>query len=138
MMSPQSPLPGRRATMQTIKRWIAGAAACALAVTTLTGCPKPVARPKAATRYPVQPPPANMPASLKGSIHELTIAQNTGDFPVNSYGLVTGLRGTGDSTAPAIVREWMIKEMQRHGVSSPSLGYGKLSPEQMLADPSVA
>jgi Flagellar P-ring protein len=138
MISPQPSLPGRRATMQTIKRWIVAAAACAFGMTTLTGCPKPVDPPKAAIRYPVHPPPANMPAFLKGTIHELTIEQNTGDFPVNSYGLVTGLRGTGDSTAPAIVRDWMIKEMQRHGVSSAALGYGKLSPEQMLSDPSVA
>src|SRR5215471_17245778 len=129
MRSPQPPQSGRRATMQTIKRWVAVTAACAIGITMLTGCPKPVDPPKAAIRYKPIPADPHMPEFLKGSIYELTVAQNAGDFPVNSYGLVTGLRGTGDSTAPAVVREWMIKEMQRHGVSSASLGYAKLSPE---------
>ena len=47
---------------------------------------------------------------------------------------MTGLHRTGDSTAPTVVREWMVKEMYRHGLGSATLGTQALQPEQMLAD----
>ncbi len=101
---------------------------------------------KTAAVTPATPPPkyhvlaadSKMPAYLKGTIKDLVVVNNTGDFPVTSYGLVSGLRGSGDSTAPTIVRDWMVKEMSRHGLGRESFGYGHVSPEQMLSDPRVA
>src|SRR6202011_5661812 len=102
------------------------------------GCAKTVAPEAPKERYHVIPPDAAMPVYLKGTIKDLTVSSNTNGFPVSSFGLVTGLRNTGDSTAPGVVREWMIKEMSRHKIGSPSAGFENISPDAMLADPHVA
>jgi hypothetical protein len=103
----------------------------------LAGC-KPVQPPPPQETYPPRPVPAGTPKFLEPTLYYLVEASNTGHFPVTSYGLVTGLRGTGDTTAPSIVREWMRKEMARHGIGSAQLGSETITPDQMLADPHVA
>ena len=59
-----------------------------------------------------------------------------GPLAVSSYGLVVNLRYSGDSnTAPTAVREWMIKEMYRHGMGGHRIpGYHDMTPERALAD----
>src|SRR5260221_4489802 len=122
----------------TLVRSLGIAALCAGGMAALTGCPKAVAPAKIEPRYVTLGPDTKMPAYLKGTIKELTIVQNTGTFPVSSWGLVTELRRTGDTTAPTVVREWMIKEMQRHGFGMASKGYANVTTEQMLNDQTVA
>ena len=81
----------------------------------------------------------NVPAFMKGTIWELT--DRTNDEPYNSatYGLVGRLRDTGDATASLPVRQWMIKEMARHGYGDKLLpGYRNLGADQVLRDPSYA
>ena len=91
-------------------------------------------------REKIQPLPSDptVPVYLRGTIRDLTQTENTSPYPVTSYGLVTGLRGTGDSTAPNVVRQWMLKEMSRHRLGSASSEYRDISREKMLDDPSVA
>jgi flagellar P-ring protein precursor FlgI len=114
-------------------------AALGLGLLAVGGCKLPTEKPAPPNqKYQVHPPDASLPAYLHGTVKDLTIVGNTGDFPVSSYGLITGLRGTGDSTAPTIVREWMTKEMVRHGLGRESMGYSNISPETMLADPRVS
>lgn len=120
-----------------VRRW-AVSAACLAGLTALTGCPKPVAPEKPKDRYHAIPFDPAMPVFLKGTIKDLTVSANTNPFPVSSYGLVTGLRNTGDSTSSATVRDWMLKEMSRHKVGSAAFGYEGITPEQMLSDPHVA
>jgi hypothetical protein len=102
----------------------------------MAGC-KPVQPPPPQEIYHPIPVPAGTPKFLEPTLYALVEASNTGGFPLSSYGLVTGLRGTGDTTAPATVREWMRKEMARHGIGSASMG-SQMSPDQMLADSRVA
>jgi hypothetical protein len=130
--------PRTTASLRTIRRMLGVSAVCFAALATLTGCPKPITPDVPKERWHPIPADPSMPVFLKGTIKDLTVSANTGTFPVSSYGLVTGLRGTGDSTAPAVVREWMIKEMARHKFGSPSGEYQAISPETMLADPHVA
>ena len=58
-------------------------------------------------------PKKNVPPFMAGSIWERTEVSNADPFPISSYGLVGRLRGTGDSTAPTPVRNWMLREMSR-------------------------
>ena len=132
------PIVRTESTRTNIARRLAMMAACAVGITVLTGCPKPVAPEAPKDRYHTIPADPAMPVFLKGTIKDLTVSANTTPFPVTSYGLVTGLRGTGDSTAPGTVRDWMLKEMSRHKVGSAAFGYEGITPEQMLADPHVA
>jgi hypothetical protein len=77
-----------------------------------------------------------LPSYLKDTVLERTDLSNTGPLAVSSYGLVVNLRYSGDSnTAPTAVREWMMKEMGRHGMGSRQIpGYREMTPERALAD----
>jgi hypothetical protein len=80
-----------------------------------------------------------VPPYLKDTIFERTDVTNTNALPVNSYGLVVNLRHSGDSKAPPPVRDFIIKEMYRHGIDSPRMpGYENITPEAILADPRTA
>jgi HEAT repeat protein len=96
-------------------------------------------KPKAVgKRYADIGPKKNLPPYLKGSIFELTELANHVPYPVSSYGLVGQLRGTGDTDAPAAVRQWMVKEMVRRGFGDPTRGFGHLQPGPALASPDFA
>ena len=91
-----------------------------------------------ATRYTDIGPKKNLPPYLKGSIYELTELANHVPYPVSAYGLVGQLHGTGDTDAPAAVRQWMIKEMVRRGFGDPTRGFENLQPGPALASPDFA
>jgi len=76
-----------------------------------------------------------LPAYLKDSVMERADVSNTAPLAVSSYGLVVNLRYSGDSTAPTAVREWMIREMYRHGMGGHRIpGYQEMTPERALSD----
>jgi hypothetical protein len=103
---------------------------------TIGGCnsPKKKAPPPApASRYQALKAKV-VPDYLKGSIFERVYVGDTNPRPVSSFGLVANLRGTGDTRTSNIVREWMIKQMEKHGFGSRQLGYGDVTPEGVLND----
>jgi flagellar basal body P-ring protein FlgI len=124
-----------------LSRFLVRSALCAAATAFLglAGCSayqnKPAAPPP---KYVTMPRDPNLPAFLSGTVRDLTVVRNTGNFPVSSWGLVVGLRGTGDTTCPSVVREWILKQMQVHMVGSHQAGFDNITPDQMLADPHVA
>lgn len=59
---------------------------------------------------------------------------NSSPLRVSGYGLVVNLDGTGDTSAPNPVREYMQKQMQKHGFGSSVAGLRMLGPEQVLND----
>ena len=76
------------------------------------------------------------PGLLKGTIFERADLRETEPFRVSGYGLVAGLRGTGDNSAiPRLVREYMVKERARGGFGSHNTGMENVSPEAVLRDP---
>jgi flagellar basal body P-ring protein FlgI len=97
------------------------------------GCDDPPK--KVENRYPTLPH-KQVPAFMKGSIYEFADLGGTDPFPISAYGLVVNLNGTGGSRAPTAVREYMIKEMARHGFGTVGGGLG--SPEELLANKSFA
>lgn len=76
-----------------------------------------------------------VPDFLKYTVWEQTDLANASPMRVSGYGLVVNLDGTGDTRAPNPVREYMIKQMQKHGFGSSMTGLRTLSPEQVLNDP---
>ena len=104
-----------------------------------TGCSSQKKKPAPSVRrYHDLGPKKNLPPYLKGSVYELTELANHVPYPVSSYGLVGQLRGTGDTDAPAAVRQWMIKEMVRRGFGDPTRGYQDMRPGPILAHPDFA
>lgn len=80
-----------------------------------------------------------VPEYLKGTIFERANLLDTEPYRVSGYGLVAGLRGTGDNSAiPQEVRKYMVKEILRGGFQSHATGLQDISPEQILRDPRFA
>jgi hypothetical protein len=108
--------------------------AALFAATTLAGC---AAKPVQPNVKPITQRVAakEVPAFMENTIWQHVDLYNAEPLRVSGYGLVVGLNGTGDTRAPNPVREYMIKEMQKHGFGSSVMrGYEKLSPEQVLND----
>ncbi|MDH3583173.1 MAG: flagellar basal body P-ring protein FlgI, partial [Phycisphaerae bacterium] len=89
---------------------------------------------------PAPPPPPTYrgPAFLHGTIG--SVASLRGYLPVlvSGYGLVAGLDDTGSIDCPPALRGWLLNEMAKRGFGRESLGFGQLTPEQVLASRSTA
>ncbi|NBC11456.1 MAG: hypothetical protein GVY24_06935, partial [Planctomycetes bacterium] len=89
-------------------------------------------------------PPAPPAATYRGpDFLRTTIASVTrivGYQPrfVSGYGLVVGLKGTGSPDCPPQLRQWLLNEMAQQGFGSDSMGYGQLTPAQVLASDRTA
>jgi hypothetical protein len=116
--------------------------ACAIAagaVVAVSGCGSQEAPKPTKVAYTDLGLKKSLPPYLKDTILERTDLANTGPLAVSSYGLVVNLRYSGDSRAPTQVREWMIKEMYRHGMGALRIpGYRDMTPERVLADKRAA
>jgi hypothetical protein len=84
-------------------------------------------------------PAVKIPEFMQGTVYERAELANAEPFAVSGYGLVVNLRGTGNSNAPTAVRDYMLREMVKHGIGTHRIaGYEKVQPEEMLRDPRVA
>ena len=107
-----------------------------------TGC-GPDSKSSATTQPVIKYPGIGLrkvPEYLQGTVIERANLQDAQPFLVSGYGLVVNLRKTGDNSAiPTAVREYMVKEIQRHGIGAATTpGYENYSPEGMLRDNRVA
>lgn len=103
------------------------------------GCATQQAKPKPPPQRYAQMPEKQLPPFLQGTVGQLAERTNDEPYAAATYGLVGNLRGTGDSTASLPVREWMVKQMVRHGYGSKLVpGYDKIGPERILREPSYA
>jgi hypothetical protein len=106
--------------------------AMALAGALFVGCGPTKPKTKLVSRYPTLPQ-KEVPDYLKGTILQKTELADTGPFIVSGYGLIANLSGTGGGPYPNAVRDYMIKELVRHGIGMPSGGeFSKVKPEQAL------
>jgi len=102
------------------------------------GCSQQPKKPTIQPRYHAVGARTDVPPFLKGSVYELADLRNNVPYAVSSFGLVGQLRGTGNSNAPAPVRQWMIREMVRRGFGDPTRGFGKIQPGAVLSSPDFA
>ena len=123
-----------------LRHAVTGLAACAaLACAVMVGCQKQEPAPKPFVSYVDLGAKPDVPPYMKGTIWELTNRTNDEPYAIASYGLVSRLRGTGDTTMSLPVRQWMHKQMARHGVGSTRLqGYTQGGAEAILRDPNYA
>ncbi len=109
-----------------------------MVVIALSGCTKPPPK-KQLTRYEQLPARKNLPDYMQDTIYSRTELFRTEGMLVSGFGVVSGLDNTGDCTAPTLVRQYIINQMLKHGVSSMRIpGQGNVTPEMYLADPSFA
>lgn len=81
-------------------------------------------------------PPKQLPAFLQGTILERMDHINPDPIQVSDFGLVVNLPGTGDTTAPTAVRDYILREMNKRGFGSTQLpDYERLTPDRVLNDP---
>jgi hypothetical protein len=103
------------------------------------GCVQEVAQKKPVVPYNPTAHDPNLPDYLKGSLYDRTFVLNNEPFNVSAFSLVGQLRGTGSCVAPPSVRSYMIKELARRGFGDPLVPvYGKIQPNEVLADPNYA
>lgn len=96
-------------------------------------------KPQVAEKYQALPK-REVPDWLKGSLFEQVDLTTTEPFRVNNFGLVMMQHPTGDAvTAPNLVREYMIREMQKRGYGSKNVpGFENATPDLVLRDPRYA
>jgi hypothetical protein len=96
--------------------------------------------PKVDPRRVIEPrytalPAKKVPDIFKDTVYEKCDLINTEPFLVSGYGFVSNLDGTGDTSAPNAVREYMVKEMIKHKWDSSLISLRTPTPEQALQDP---
>jgi hypothetical protein len=98
------------------------------------GKPKVDPKKQIPSRYSALPQ-KKVPAVFKDTVYEKCDLINTEPFLVSGYGFVSNLNGTGDSSAPNAVREYMVKEMIKHKWDSSLTTFRTPTPEEALRDP---
>jgi len=95
----------------------------------LTGCDD-----NQVTREAPAPPPPTYtgPDFLRTSIGSMSMIRGYRTRLVSGYGLVVGLRDTGSPDVPPALRQQLLNEMASKGIGRESMGFGHLSPTQML------
>lgn len=76
--------------------------------------------------------------ALRGLIGSLATLRGREPLLVTGYGIVVGLKGTGSSDMPVNIRAFMQREMTARGVGQETMGFGEVSPNQMLNDLNTA
>src|SRR5580658_2264982 len=121
-------------------RVLAGVLTCVLGALALPGCksPPPPVPPAQQPKWPTLPL-AEVPSFMHGTILERVRFGGTAPMKVYGYSLVVNLHGTGDSTAPSWVREYIEKEILIHGFGSAQMHkYAEMTPGQIMDDKRVA
>ena len=109
-----------------------------LALLPPAGCARKLEKKVVTPRY-AQLPAKDVPPFLRGTVLERVDLVHTEPVRVSGYGLVVNLEGTGDTTAPTRVRDFIIKQMVRYGYGLRGADtYKTISPETVLKDPRVA
>ncbi len=94
---------------------------------------------------PATPPPPvyTGPGFLRGTVGSMARLRGYEPMLVSGWGLVVNLQGTGSTSVPAFLRQWLINHMRLQGVGSARLASGpnplaSMTPAQIIADPNTA
>ncbi|QQE12491.1 flagellar basal body P-ring protein FlgI [Planctomycetota bacterium] len=123
----------KKQVVRTVSMGVAAlsiAAVCAMSLS-LPGCT--IEKPKAAPGAKPMPK-FRGPSYLHGTIGSLATLDGYSPMLVSNYSLVVDLENTGSVQIPQHLKQFMINELRKQGVGTPSKGYGWLSPERMLGD----
>lgn len=82
--------------------------------------------------------PLDVDPIMRGTIASETIVMGYQPVVVRGYGLVVGLKGTGSRTAPAEVRQYILREMMRYGVGDLNNGSSAIQPDALLNSDNTA
>lgn len=80
----------------------------------------------------------DIPQIMRGTIAAETILDGYNAVQVFGNGLVVGLDGTGASDIPPSVRAFMLATAARHGIGQESMGWGEVTPAQLIDSPNSA
>ena len=89
------------------------------------------------TRYATLPA-KQVPPLFKDTVLEKCDLINTEPFLVSGYGVVANLANTGASEAHNLVRQYIVKEMDKHKWGSSLIGIKMPDPMEALKDPRLA
>lgn len=122
-------------------RRLSCAACLIVSLCLLSGCSgsraSKVKAPPLTSRYH-ELPARDLPPFLKDTILDRCELQNVLPAPISGYGLVSNLRGTGNTYAGLAVREYIRKMMITHRFGSSQFGFDNMQPEDILRDPRFA
>lgn len=122
----------------TTRNLFLGSLVC-LSLSVGVGCTTTTEQKVVKPRFPQIAPDANLPEFMQGTVQERAVLGNTEPYNVSNYGLVGQLRGTGDTTASNVVRQYMVKEMARRGFGDSLVpGFGSVNPGDVLRDSNYA
>ncbi|MHB1156526.1 MAG: flagellar basal body P-ring protein FlgI [Phycisphaerales bacterium] len=107
----------------------------ALTALLLTACEEKTETPRPA---PPPPPAYSGPDFLQTTIGSMSAVRGYQPQLVSGFGLVAKLRHTGSPDCPPALRAWFLNEIASKGFGRESLGFGKLSPAQVLASDTTA
>ncbi len=97
------------------------------------------ADPKLAPKRVERPPiPLDVDPIMRGTVASESIVMGYLPVVVRGYGLVVGLDGTGSRTAPAEVRQYILREMLRYGTGEAGGTVPALQPEALLNSENTA
>jgi len=82
--------------------------------------------------------PLDVDPIMRGTIASETIVMGYQPVIVRGYGLVVGLKGTGSRTAPAEVRQYILREMMRYGVGDLNNSSSAIQPDALLNSDNTA
>src|SRR5579872_206074 len=117
-----------------MRRWIL----CFAAMLALASCNHTAPPPPKEPLFPTLPL-EQVPDFMKGTLFERVRFTNLEPLNVYGYSLVVNLHNTGDTRAPSIVRDYIVKQMLMRGFDSAIMGtYKNVAPDQMLRDKRVA
>ena len=110
---------------------------CTLALSSCSNIEKadPTLAPKRAERPPI---PMDVDPIMRGTVASETIVMGYQPVVVRGYGFVAGLKGTGSRTAPAEVRQYILRDMMRYGIAESSGNGMELQPEALLNSDNTA
>jgi hypothetical protein len=120
-----------------MRRWLF---LCAAMVGLASCTPKPTPPPPKEPLYP-NLPLQQVPNFMRGTLFERVRFLGLEPMSVYGYSLVVNLHDTGDSRAPAFVRDFIVKEILTQGFDSYVMAQGKfrnVTPDELLRDKRVA
>lgn len=106
-----------------------------LAAAALVGCGGSAPKRQRPTAEPVV---RDVEPALRGLVGSMATLRGREPVLVSGYGIVVGLDGTGSSDMPVNIRAFMEREMAARGVGQISMGFGDITPTEMLNDPNTA